>query len=271
MKLIHAAILSILFLGSGNPAMAGLAPGSGIVGSPHDMNIYSGGDPFLRVCVYCHTPHNAVTSSDAGVTTYLPLWNRAVPLVPLTSYQSANPASITAGSISDPLIGPTRLCWSCHDGVTAIEAHGGSIASVGQWHRLRGDAVIDLSSSHPVGFDYLEVAASINGRTFSASSGNNAEVGGIANPYQGFAVSVDSTTNIAGQYNTVTRSARGGMIADYLYQGRYMTCFTCHDPHNTFNVGQEIFIEGDAAGVQPNFFVRAKLRDSLICLSCHVK
>lgn len=72
-----------------------------------------------QICVFCHTPHR---SSDEG-----PLWNRKASNVSFFKHFSSS--SLT---IDDPAVkgiseygqpnGSSRLCLSCHDGVTALGA-----------------------------------------------------------------------------------------------------------------------------------------------------
>jgi len=52
-----------------------------------------------------------------------------------------------------------------------------------------------------------------------------------------------------------------------------MTCATCHEVHNKDNAKQANFngVNGSDASAAPNFFLYAPEKDSLICLSCHVK
>ena len=66
-------------------ANASTVPGTGIVGSYHDLSgnvtpvfagVTGGGNPddsLNRVCIYCHAPHHTY---KPGVGEYKPLWNR---------------------------------------------------------------------------------------------------------------------------------------------------------------------------------------------------
>jgi hypothetical protein len=58
-------------------ALAGSAPATGIVGSVHDMNMFEFvfNDPQQRVCIFCHTPHNANPAAGA-------LWNIIIGSIP---------------------------------------------------------------------------------------------------------------------------------------------------------------------------------------------
>lgn len=115
-----------------------------------------------QICIFCHTPH--------GARAVAPLWGRP---------DSTETFNIRAGlQISNSTIvnttlygnttppneypnGATKLCLSCHDGVTAM----GILATGEEIDMSGGNALrIDLTTSHPVSFvynsavrDYLEL------------------------------------------------------------------------------------------------------------------
>lgn len=299
MKNALSALLAVLVLAHAHNVNSGLSAGSGIAGSVHDLSVHPDVKPDAagRLCVYCHTPHHAVASPSDSTTTPLPLWNRTLPETQqYTPYTW--PASPTDDSnlnqaldqIVDPLIGPTRLCLSCHDGMTAIDAHGGAMGTTGsvQIGSLRdgfdevgrGNLTYDLNRTHPTGIDYVEAASMANGRPMEVDQRLHGQNWGrLANPNQGYAISIDSGYDAteSGHYNRVERSKSGVTIADNLYEGRYLTCVTCHDPHNKDNAIQDNFSDGaprrvyDTVVYAPNYFLRAKVKESLICLSCHLK
>lgn len=233
---LTAAVLVALSAGA---AIAGMTPGTGIVGSPHDMNNINGltDDSMGRVCAFCHTPHHALQLASGEQT---PLWSHDFTTQSYKPYQSP---TLDADN-SDTLVGPSRLCMSCHDGVIAADQHYG-VAASGTNGRLSSDAwgnvavgkasatsggQGDLSNDHPVGFDY-EAVASVDAGIFS-SANDRLFIG-----------------------NTVK-------IADTL-AGGFMTCATCHDVHNKDNVATP-----NSAG---NYFLYASQAGSALCLSCHAK
>ncbi len=63
-----------------------------------------------RVCVFCHTPHNANPQS--------PLWNKKLEGVNYSLYPPYTSTSMR-GAPAGPT-GATRLCLSCHDGMIAL-------------------------------------------------------------------------------------------------------------------------------------------------------
>jgi len=154
-----------------------------------------------RICVFCHTPHGA--SADSA------LWNRNAPLGSFSLYDDGGDNSL---NIDDAAIvvdseynttdypnGASRMCLSCHDGVSAIgDVMNGSAIGMNQ-NYLSGNAVIDLTTSHPISFvfngavrDYLNTPAG----------------GGAAGDY-----------------------ALPGTTIGPLDGNSRMQCTTCHDPH----------------------------------------
>ena len=93
-----------------------------VVDSPHNLFRRPGGMTTQNdeVCIYCHTPHNA----NADPADYDPLWSAGVQTSEdFTAYSSSTLDAV----IGDPLIGPSRLCVSCHDGTIAVDiALGGN-------------------------------------------------------------------------------------------------------------------------------------------------
>jgi hypothetical protein len=245
------------------PAFAGMNARTGVSGSQHDMNMYTGGtdDAYNRVCVFCHTPHNA----DVSVSEAAPLWNHELTTATFLPYEWATPENQTI-VIADPMIGPTRLCLSCHDGVVAVDQHGPAQAFIGSASGLlaggRGDIgesgdLFALTDDHPIGFSYLDAVTARN-------TGGLLE-GEIVSVNEFFATAID-TNQTSGTYNVVTRAV-SRIIEDVLYGGEIMTCASCHEVHNKENIIQLM----GSNGVTPNYFLYARLDQSLICLSCHIK
>lgn len=246
-------------------------PQSGINGSRHDMNTWAGAgatpDVYGRTCVFCHTPHNA-RGADADPThvNSKPLWNRADNTWNQSPYGWVTPLNISVDGTNysmvfndDPLIGPSRLCMTCHDGSIAVDSHlsNGSQAGTMKLTAARRSFVTNLAVTHPIGFKYSDaITARGLGELVPATDGF------IAAP----SASLNSTT-----FNTQSRGALAKSnvkIADTLYKApdgfSYMTCATCHDVHNTVNAKSD-------TGAVYNMFLRAREEGSAICLSCHIK
>jgi predicted CXXCH cytochrome family protein len=90
------------------------------------------------VCLPCHTPHNALLNGEENV-----LWNHAETGETFVMYSSS------AGQPE----GHSKLCLSCHDGVTAIDNYGGN---GGTGIVITGDAALgsQLDNDHPIGIVY---------------------------------------------------------------------------------------------------------------------
>lgn len=115
-------------------------PSVSVVDTRHNLNNTPGVQvPGLQVCLPCHTPHNALLPGDDNV-----LWNHAVTNQTFVMYRSG---------IGQPEA-PSKLCLSCHDGVTAIDNYGGGPANPSVV--ITGSAAFgtDLSNDHPIGVQY---------------------------------------------------------------------------------------------------------------------
>jgi hypothetical protein len=266
-KLLIALAVSALTATSAFAALT--APGLGVLGSVHDMNSVGGGvakDAQGRVCAFCHTPHHALDSNAPGYGDYMPLWSHTMTTQAFTQYgaDSYTYDAATAGSI-DPLIGPSRLCMSCHDGLIAPDQHygGTSLTDVkfagneftGADWQIGIGANGALNRTHPIGFKLADaVTADLTSNPASSGeTGFNAGVGDGSAVYLGA--------------KTATKT-----IASQLYNG-YMTCATCHDVHNKDNATNAAAgIDGDHPDtVNRNYLVFSPQSGSQLCLSCHNK
>lgn len=140
------AIVFVAVLGVAGTAFGQIVPGDpgsypsvSVVDTAHNLNNYPGVTvPGNQVCLPCHTPHNAVVSGEGGV-----LWNHA---------ETAETFVMFASTAGQPE-GPSKLCLSCHDGVTALDNYGGT---GGTGIVMTGEAALgtDLSNDHPIGIEY---------------------------------------------------------------------------------------------------------------------
>jgi len=148
----HAALLCCLIASSGVAAT--------IVGSKHNLSA-SGPGPVTasaesRICVFCHTPHNAVPVA--------PLWNRGSPGLNYVPYSSS-----TAIAAPGQPTGDSLLCLSCHDGTIALgevlSQTSNIIMKGGVTTMPIGPALIstNLTHDHPISFEYSSALASQNG------------------------------------------------------------------------------------------------------------
>jgi predicted CXXCH cytochrome family protein len=263
MKKSIVAVLAIgLVLSLGTIAMAGSAPGTGIVGTYHDLSLGapSGamGDTLdhstpvaeqgNRICIYCHAPHNTFPA-DATLNKYRPLWNHTASLnSTFTMYSNGTdvPGSISHQSQAMALLsGPavpgsvSMLCLSCHDGSQAPNSYGfasntAPAKSSGVAQAIGARAVIglngDLQNHHPIGFNYDQAQALDNELRVSTH---------------------DISASTGGAF-----TAGPGTIADLMWNGN-VECVSCHDVHNTGNKGVKFTWINDT--------------QSALCLACHVK
>ncbi len=144
-------VLVLLTCGLASAATLAGQTESGMTNTKHNLAV-SGPGPIqaqgeTRICIFCHTPHNAAPDS--------PLWNRELEPQAYTVYASP---TLQAGVLPQPF-GPTKLCLSCHDGTIAMGAvinpAGGIAMSSGTLAPgSLADFGLDLSGHHPVSFSY---------------------------------------------------------------------------------------------------------------------
>ncbi len=131
---------------------------AGVQGSKHDLSTGGGitdkSTDQDRVCVFCHTPHNANPA--------VPLWNHEMSGASFSPYTGLDldHAPWTAGSGPNEL---SKLCLSCHDGTVAVNSlinnanpTMGATAELDAGGKLVTSARLDadLSNDHPISFDY---------------------------------------------------------------------------------------------------------------------
>ncbi|MBE9536934.1 MAG: hypothetical protein IMF07_07105 [Proteobacteria bacterium] len=219
---------------------------------------WSSDDPALgpgteEVCVFCHTPHNAGGE--------LPLWNRysSSGSKPFLMYSSS--ATLTtatkqnAGLSADS---PSRLCLSCHDGTTAINAlintsatGGGrpdfagtsdtSFAMTGAYDEGEGAYLgTNLTNSHPINFNY-----------------NDAQV---------------EETTAGLKTIAVVKTDLKFFDDDGDGTAEFMECATCHDPHVSYGwLTTQGGLPSGTGDLRYTPFLRKPNVSSALCLTCHNK
>jgi len=263
MKKQILAVVAVLALSAGSAYAAAVTAGprEGVVGSEHDMRTKAGlTETQDRVCVYCHTPHHADTSAAALKA---PLWSRGSNGSTYVAYASST--FTVAGS--DPAVGTTRLCLSCHDASLALDNYYGSgktiagggteIDAADTYGHPNIGAGQTLNNDHPVGMDLLALGCATSPTDNTSSTPGNASCGTWA-----------YIRNLTDSLNAVPYlgNGRGVTVNERLFDDGthlYMTCATCHDVHNKKN-------EDLAAGGQ-NYFVLAPQAGSKLCITCHIK
>ena len=255
-----AAVLAAVALSAGSATVvfAAAAPGSGIYQTAHDINFKVAGvrDVQDRLCAFCHTPHHAYTATDPApvgpvlaASGYAPLWSHGVSTANYTPYASAT--FDVKGGVSmanDPLIGPSRLCMSCHDGTVALDTYYGQTGThfisngANTYFGAQPKIELDGLKTHPIGFDATTLQAA----------------------------GVTQDTHL--WPNMLTSNYRGNnapaslTVASRLFQGQYFTCSTCHDVHNKLNDTSASI----PVGTQ-NYFLLGGRTNSALCTTCHIQ
>ncbi|HAZ09402.1 MAG TPA: hypothetical protein DCZ01_13010 [Elusimicrobia bacterium] len=147
-------------------------------------------------CLFCHAAHKPAINS--------PLWNRADSPVQFTFYSSNylnNYLGQTAPTMSDLNASKTKLCLSCHDGVTALGSVFNIAPNIVQMTGSMSAAAIlgaDLSNDHPVLYDVKPGAGP------PTQPGTDPEI------------QLPAATDKVKVYGTTNR----------------VECTSCHDPHD---------------------------------------
>lgn len=182
-----------------------------------------------QICVFCHIPHGATYESTLWgrlnpETTSFPIFGDAYVQDPNGQPLAIANTDITAetryGESGYYPNGASRLCLSCHDGVTAI-----GILANGDFIDVNGDSAttlstfssqyfgtgraLDLATSHPISFHYTSTVVDFLNNTAPYNYGPDRRT-------QTFSLPADS--NMLDRYNRVQ-------------------CTTCHDPHKDTNDG----------------------------------
>jgi predicted CXXCH cytochrome family protein len=186
MKRFYALLIGLLWLS--------FSWAQTIQGTSHDFRNYTATG---ELCVPCHTPHNANTTVPNS-----PLWNHQVTSQTFTPY-STTTLDATVGQPS----GVSKLCLSCHDGLTAVDNYGGT--TNGTWLITgREHMGTDLTNDHPISFVYDQTLANQDGEL------------------------KDPTTAV---------TPLGGTIQeDLLSAGLTLECSSCHDVHNGYSSNPEL-------------------------------
>lgn len=233
--IITAAVAAALMAGT---ALAGIS------NSKHDLSSNNANDLYNsttdQVCVFCHTPHNAVQNiplwnrNDTGATTTFKFYSSPT----MKNHQGAR-SSFTSDSIS-------LFCMSCHDGqalggrvnnpsgITVDNGTGGTGNVSGDkivgGNALLDDATNSLMNDHPVNFK-----VTVHGNGTGLSPVTNHTMNATSGP---------------GQLATGLPLFKGNGDNDYL------ECGSCHAVHEPGTGGK--FLRTDNAG-------------SKLCLACHTK
>lgn len=220
-----------------------------IIGGPHDLRYYgtyttaTGGAAMHTInpswsaasytlCNFCHIAHKF--SDEATGAPGPLLWNHTATSGGYTTYSSPY-MSATVEAITPTDIGnPSALCLSCHDGTVAVNSNYAEVTGSGVPQvTLPGSTGMvinpaDISKQHPINFKYTAALATADGTLKPPAS----------------LTSVDAAGEIP------------------LFNGGYMQCSTCHEPHQKSGILTRDF--ATAAGA-----TRSGTTGWSWCLYCH--
>ena len=233
-----------------------------------------------QICIFCHTPHNASSESP------IPLWNRKLSTQTFSRYSSAtlqirvNPTASSLaqyGSSAQP-DGASKLCLSCHDGVSQL----GNVLRGGP---ITMDATKDpATGGNYISSDPLISRASFNPTTNKMKYGHHpvsfVYTGGIG----GVQAAISSgrvTAGLGGGYGFTIPVAGSKVKLD---KNNKMQCTTCHNAHQNQSYDDQCYstTDGSVVGCGPTntrkvvpFWVlhngtnTASQDHDDVCISCH--
>jgi len=240
MKSVVLSLVVVVF--STSVACAG-----SIVFSKHNLSstssaggIYS--TETTQVCVFCHTPHNAVYNRL--------LWNRSIPTTTFKMFTSTNFGGVAGSNLKTILKASvldtnstSYMCLSCHDrsaaqlvsdmgpsngGVTAALVGNTASWPTYQITNTGGAGDRSLTDDHPIGFSYGDAVTAVVTVTPS--------------PLKALA----AVTPVLGT---------GAFFSNSAGKTDAMECATCHMTHDNDN----------------GYFLRISNSGSQLCLACHIK
>ena len=169
MKLKKLVMLSSIFLG-----LTPLCLGQNIKGSPHDYSTKTASNTSGELCIVCHAPHG----TDANA---VPLWNHNTTTSIFSTYIGYKFDALPSITAPD---GASKLCLSCHDGVSAVNQFGGRLNGTSGTPQYLGvhasNLGIDLTNDHPVSFVYNTALATLDGALKDPSTATTSLGGTIA-------------------------------------------------------------------------------------------
>jgi predicted CXXCH cytochrome family protein len=241
------------------PVRADYAPGSGIVGSPHDF-VNPGGrvyqpDPHATVCIFCHSQDSADKSAATDGSTALS-WNHKLTEQAffwsdsrLTEGGTPLPTNLTTWA------GSSKYCLSCHDGTVSLgDVYHGNYpvtSFVGGAAYADGSGMVpNWRSNKPIpqcsgcGSSLVDATGRITARFRMGVAGDvrGTHPVGIPYPYQGAPGTYNGITTgsrvdlrdyVPAPANVKLFTAMGTEVSTGARVGSTgIECATCHDVHN---------------------------------------
>ncbi len=253
-------------------------------GGPAGATMDSFRNDYLEVCVCCHTPHGANTTTPAA-----PLWNRTMKSNTYQTYDLLGTPSLTQ-PVTPPGIN-SLTCLSCHDGTTAVDSiinmpgsgrHQASqqtaedTAFLNSWNNSRGpDATVharmsatECLSCHSPGSFVGAGATDFTVFALGTDLRNDHPVGirfpSPAGPGTDFKDPPRKELRLA--YFDTNGNSRAESNEIRMYNtgdGYEVECASCHDPHGVPS--------GGPGSVFNATFLRISNTGSAVCLTCHSK
>ena len=241
-------------------ASVALAAGRGneIVGTGHDFSSKDWAG--RQVCLPCHTPHHAMPNSVSGR-----LWNHALTTASFTVNQSGT-TTIPNQPTDIALDRASKLCMSCHDGVTALDAYGNHSSTEGS---ATGSINIgtDLSNDHPVGLFAIYDSERQHSGHYSYQTEATVSAAGLSLQTAAIAYArMADPADASGR--TYLKNPDGTWQIQIKNNQKVVGCTTCHNPHG----GVDYYVpnaDGTSTTVAKKYLLRADPRT--ICTSCHTK
>jgi len=183
-----------------------------------------------QICVFCHTPHR---SSGEG-----PLWNRQATTKTFKHFSSStlsidDPALRATSEYGQPN-GSSRLCLSCHDGVTAL-----------------GAVFTTPFSASPQPIHFIDVKGGRSGAGVAISYETFSSHHPVSFKYDANVVNILQTTFGKSYYYPPLNNIKTDKL-------ERMQCTTCHDPHQDKSNNPSPITPFWAAGTYDD-----------VCLACH--
>jgi predicted CXXCH cytochrome family protein len=256
MKKLLVAVTALSVVAGATMAFAD----SNIKNSKHDMKSRYGATAgasagtSTQICVYCHTPHNAIST--------MPLWNRqnGVSATSFTLYSSQTmQSSVRAtGFTADSM---SLFCMSCHDGspvggtmVVNKPMNGDTLSDntvkitnttpIGT-NRNGANLGTDLRTTHPVNFSLKDNGLGLTGDGDFSKAGQARNDGATSDlVWNGSVGYMGKNPNPT--FPLFKATGRGNSAVE---------CSSCHAVHDNF--------------YEP--FLRSTMAASALCLGCHRK
>ncbi len=287
-KIIPVAVtVTAILISLAYQALA-IAPGPKVsaTGNKHNLSSGNATNPYHattadprgeQICIFCHTPHNANVAGQA------PLWNRAFSSQIFQRYTGSTTFKIKGLAVAQ--YGPTgqpnyvigaqpngssKLCLSCHDGVSKLGAiyNGPEIP-------MTIDVISGLASfnpsvpanklrygHHPVSFVYATGYSYVNETDLLPAVQSGAVIGGLPADYV-FPQLIDGKVVV--KLKDTFRNGNG-----------WMQCTTCHDPHMNQSDDDDCYGAcGPGVHKKAPFWVYHKTANSAtldhdaVCTACH--